>query len=459
MSHVFGIAVLLSSLLLPVQAKTQDEAQIQEENFVFRDAVIYFFRTKSSTDSMLNPTLYTRGRPLVKLKKKRFFALTVPAGTHYFSWTDQPKKREEAWVTVDPGQMYFFKVRWREIKPVSEASATRDMRNLAAVESKNIFDPNVGRTAPAEMRVALQRRLVVRVVDENVSGPEREKAELDFNSVRQDPAPPRLTAGSEDPPLNLDQLLALLEADISEEIIVDKIALSGCRCDTSAAAIITLKRAGASDELIRQIIADRKKAPRPSRAVLVNTVKDSPSVPELPTAIANSDGRLRWSASSPGMDSIMRDGMMRLITRAPDGLKVGASIRKYNWDWLNKNHAVTLSIENGADYRVTIEPLAVELIELPKKNPVDQVSVQRLVNVHGSAPSASWSELFGLNQSATALEALSTAQFLTTTALSTNTLSPGEERSGIVWFKQDGDVLLVLVPLGRWVFEFPFHYE
>ena len=456
---MFGIAVLLSSLLLPVQAKTQDNAQLQEEEFIPREAVIYFYRTKSSTDSMRNPTLYTRGRPLVTLEKKRFFVLTVPAGTHYFSWTDQPKKREEAWVTVDPGQISFFKVRWREIKPVSEASATRDMRNLVAVESKNIYDSDVGRTPPAEMRVALQRRLVVQVVDEDVTGSERENAELDFESGQQDSLPSRPTAGSEDPPLNLDQLLALLEAGISEEIILEKIALSGCRCDTSAETIITLKDAGASDQLIRQVIIERKKAPRTSREALVGALKESPSVPELPTAIATADGRLRWSASTPGMDSIMRDGMLRLIIRAPDGLEVGTSIRKYNWNWLNKNHAVTLSIENRADYRVTIEPLAVELIELPKNKRVDQVSVQRLVNMHGSAPSASWSELFGLNQSATALEAMSTAQFLTTTALSANTLSPGEERSGIVWFKQDGDVLLVLVPLGRWVFEFPFHYE
>ena len=254
-------------------------------------------------------------------------------------------------------------------------------------------------------------------------------------------------------------LLDLLDADISEDIILEKIALSGCQCDTSAEAIITLKGAGASDELIRQIIVERIEASRPSRAAFIGTRKDIPSVPELPTAIATPDGRLRWSAASPGMDSIMRDGMLQLIIRAPDGLEVGASIRKYNWGWPNQNHAVTLNIENRADYRVTIEPLVVELIELPKNKPVDQVSVQSLLNLHGTAPRAALSELFGLNQSAEALEALSTAQFLTTTALSANTLSPGEERSGIVWFKQDGDELLVLVPLGRWVFEFPFRYE
>ena len=325
------------------------------------------------------------------------------------------------------------------------------MRDLEAVEVKNIFDPSVERTTLGEMRVALEARIVQSM--------EKGETEVDLEPVRQNPALPRATAGSEDPPLTLDELLALLEADIVEEIILAKIALSGCQCDISASAIITLKGAGASDELIRQIIVARTEAPRPSPAAVVDTLKDSPSVPELPTAKATPDGRLRWSAESPGMDSIMRDGILQLIIRAPDGLEVGASIRKYNWDWLNKNHAVILSIENRADNRVTIEPLAVELIELPKNKLVDQVSVQRLVNMHGSAPSASWSELFGLNQSAGALEAQSTAQFLTTTALSANTLSPGEERSGIVWFKQDGDKLLVLVPLGRWVFEFPFHYE
>ena len=98
--------------------------------------------------------------------------------------------------------------------------------------------------------------------------------------------------------------------------------------------------------MIRQIIVGRIETTLPSRAAVVDTLKGSPPVPDLPTAIATPDGRLRWSESSPGMDSIMRDGMLRLSIRAPDGLEVGASIRKYNWDWLNKNHAVTLNIEN-----------------------------------------------------------------------------------------------------------------
>lgn len=176
MRNVFGIAILLSSLLLQVQAEMQDKAQYQEEESVSRDAVIYFYRMKSFTDSVLNPTIYTSGRPLVKLEKNRFFALPVPAGTHYFSWSDQPKKGEEAWVTVDPGQMVFFKIRWREIKPTSEASATRDMRNLTAVEIDNIFDPTVERTALDEMRVALQSRLAVQEVDEYLPSSEIEAA-------------------------------------------------------------------------------------------------------------------------------------------------------------------------------------------------------------------------------------------------------------------------------------------
>ena len=408
MKRIIKFSVILLVLAVGTvwgQEERKTDAEIRQiliNESISYDAVIYFYRMKSFTDSSLNPTLFTRGRPLVKLEKKRFFALPVPAGTHYFSWSDQPKEGQEARVTVGPGQVGFFKVRWREIKPVSETSATRDMRDLEAVEVKNIFDPSVEMTTLGEMRVALEARLIVQSM-------EKGETEVDLEPVRQNPALPRATAGSEDPPLTLDELLALLEADIVEEIILAKIALSGCQCDISASAIITLKGAGASDELIRQIIVARTEAPRPSPAAVVDTLKDSPSVPELPTAKATPDSRLRWSAESPGMDSIMRDGMLQLIIRAPDGLEVGASIRKYNWDWLNKNYAVILSIENRADNRVTIEPLAVELIELPKNKLVDQVSVQRLVNMHGSAPSASWSELFGLNQSAGALEAQSTA--------------------------------------------------
>ena len=80
-------------------------------------ATIWLYRTKSSTDSMLNPTIFARGKELAKLEKGQFFSLTVPAGTHYFSWTDRPKEKEEALVELKPGQMVFLKVRIGKSNP------------------------------------------------------------------------------------------------------------------------------------------------------------------------------------------------------------------------------------------------------------------------------------------------------------------------------------------------------
>src|SRR5437773_188157 len=80
-------------------------------------ATVWLYRTKSSTDSILNPTIYSRDRALAKLEKGRFFALSVPAGTtFYFSWTDKPKRGEEGSITVTSGQHIFIEVRWHQMK-------------------------------------------------------------------------------------------------------------------------------------------------------------------------------------------------------------------------------------------------------------------------------------------------------------------------------------------------------
>ncbi len=49
-------------------------------------------------------------------------------------------------------------------------------------------------------------------------------------------------------------IIEMLQADVSEEIIMVKIDVDGCQCDTSAEAIIEFKSAGASDELVVAII-------------------------------------------------------------------------------------------------------------------------------------------------------------------------------------------------------------
>jgi len=72
------------------------------------DALIYFYRTSSFTDSFLNPTIYSGPRRLARLEKDQFFVLPVSAGTHYFSWTDTPEDDEQAWVTVSRGELAFF---------------------------------------------------------------------------------------------------------------------------------------------------------------------------------------------------------------------------------------------------------------------------------------------------------------------------------------------------------------
>jgi hypothetical protein len=106
-------------------------------------ATIWLYRPKSLTDSSFNPTIYSRGSALAKLEKGQFFALSVPPGTYYFSFTDNPKPGQEAWVTVASGQRAFFKVRYRQIKPVGPDEAAKDFRSLRPIEGSNVRNSGV----------------------------------------------------------------------------------------------------------------------------------------------------------------------------------------------------------------------------------------------------------------------------------------------------------------------------
>ena len=77
-------------------------------------------------------------------------------------------------------------------------------------------------------------------------------------------APPILLL-AQDAPITTGDIVKLLEAKISEEIILEKISISGCACDSSASAIINLRSAGASDGLIRSVINPLRPAGQPAR--------------------------------------------------------------------------------------------------------------------------------------------------------------------------------------------------
>ncbi len=65
---------------------------------------------------------------------------------------------------------------------------------------------------------------------------------------------------AQDKPITDEEIVELLKAGISEDLIIDKIRLSGCHCDTSASGMMILKGAGASDALIRSTISQTPRA-------------------------------------------------------------------------------------------------------------------------------------------------------------------------------------------------------
>jgi len=56
------------------------------------------------------PTIYSQGRALGKLAEGRFFGVSVPPGTFYFSFTDKPKPGREGFASVMPGQRVFIEL-------------------------------------------------------------------------------------------------------------------------------------------------------------------------------------------------------------------------------------------------------------------------------------------------------------------------------------------------------------
>jgi hypothetical protein len=118
-------------------------SQPQELPTTNATTVIWFFRTKSMTDSMLNPTIFENSTPLAKLEKGQYFGVVVQPGTHYFSWTDRPKPRERAFATVRPGEQVFFRTKWRGMDPVDAATWKRELPNLRPIESKNVLSSAV----------------------------------------------------------------------------------------------------------------------------------------------------------------------------------------------------------------------------------------------------------------------------------------------------------------------------
>src|SRR5262249_16109332 len=114
-------------------------------------AVIWFFRSKSMTDSVLNATIYENSAPLAKLEKGQYFGVVVQPRTHYFSWTDRPKPREQVYATVRRGEQVFFRAKWRGIAPVDAATWKRELANLRPIESKNVLSSAI---TTAILRVA-----------------------------------------------------------------------------------------------------------------------------------------------------------------------------------------------------------------------------------------------------------------------------------------------------------------
>ena len=83
---------------------------------------------------------------------------------------------------------------------------------------------------------------------------------------------------AQDAPITNREIIALIKDGISEDLILQKIQTSGCKCRTAAMDIMVLKGTGASETLIRGIISQtHRTATLPARS-------QSPQSPQIPNS-------------------------------------------------------------------------------------------------------------------------------------------------------------------------------
>src|SRR5262249_43092982 len=229
------VCLLTISALIPLPSALA-QSQILPTNAT---AVIWFFRTKSMTDSMLNPTIYENSVPLAKLEKGQYFGVVVQPGTHYFSWTDRPKPGERANATVRPGEQVFFRAKWRGIAPVGAATWKREVADLRPIESKNVLSSTI---TTALLR--LPDALTVQFGGQEASGPA--KAPVD-----NAPAPVHADANPKSPVLSSGTGF-LVHPDgllITAFHVVEGSNKIEVRCGDLAPQIAILKAASSSTDL------------------------------------------------------------------------------------------------------------------------------------------------------------------------------------------------------------------
>ena len=164
-------------------------------------------------------------------------------------------------------------------------------------------------------------------------------------------------------------------------------------------------------------------------------------------------GVYRWEDDGNQSDLILRNGLEVFIIEA-GGISVSLSFMKYTWDFLSKNHVVSLMVRNNSGSRIDIDPVAVELVDIEKSENVQQLTALSVAERNDYAINLDLIELSGLDLTAEELTYMNADQWLIESSLKPNTLMPGDETLGLVWFRDDGNNFLVRVPLEDYVFEF-----
>lgn len=162
-----------------------------------------------------------------------------------------------------------------------------------------------------------------------------------------------------------------------------------------------------------------------------------------------------WREYGSCFDSFLKDGSKVFVIK-DDRVNIAVA------GWQAGMTRIDLDIKNIGSQRFDIDPNNVTLLEFGKKSKqVQRLDADQLARSQGTNAriGAIVAGAFGdrsYDKTSENLKAQGNAAWIAGTALRLNTIMPGEEKTGVVWFNKGGPELQLSVNIAGRIYVFPF---
>jgi hypothetical protein len=172
------------------------------------------------------------------------------------------------------------------------------------------------------------------------------------------------------PPLTVEDVLALTKAGVAEDVIITKIRMNGKAFDLNAAEILELKKAGMTD-LIINVLMNPAYKPEPPAAPPPPTHPDTPTPPAPPPPPAKhypADDLASKVPPEPGLYWFTAASPAKIGIKILLGMQEGGGLGKV----LKKPKTIAYLVGPAAETRVK-DPTPVFYLRLPDGKPIEEI--------------------------------------------------------------------------------------